>query len=120
MKSQNVPETEWTGFFDHLNHDHAGWQATIQMLHSQYGPQKIAVDLPFQGISFDTKGTRPSSLEVSAGDRFDDHVSHVVDLPLHIRQMQEPNGSIDLQIEPADGPVTLIHLQPPAVSPYAA
>jgi hypothetical protein len=43
-----------------------------------------------------------------------DHVRHVVDLPLHLREADEPDGIIDLQIEPADGSQTLIHLRGPA------
>ncbi len=110
METCTIPADQWTEFFDQLNHDQAGWSATIQVLHSQYGPQNIAMDLPFHGISFDTKGTRPSSVQVSAGNRAGNHINHVVDLPLHIRQTEELNGSIDVQIEPANGPVTLIHL----------
>jgi len=68
-------------------------------------------DLPLQGISFDTKGSRPCSIAVSVGDTPADHVRHVVDLPLHLREADEPDGSIDLQIEPADGSQTLIHLR---------
>jgi len=48
---------------------------------------------------------------VSVGDTPADHVRHVVDLPLHLREAAEPDGSIDLQIEPADGSQTLIHLR---------
>jgi hypothetical protein len=110
METCTIPENQWTEFFDQLNHDQTGWNATIQVLHSQYGPQNIAVNLPFQGISFDTKGTRPSSVQVSAGNRAGNHINHVVDLPLHIRQAEGMNGGIDVQIEPANGPVTLIHL----------
>jgi hypothetical protein len=110
METRTIPADQWTEFFDQLSHDQAGWNATIRVLHGQYGPQKIVMNLPFQGISFDTKGTRPSSVQVSAGSRAGSHVNHVVDLPLHIRQTKELNGSIDVQIEPANGPVTLIHL----------
>ncbi|HEX4055110.1 MAG TPA: DUF5335 family protein [Tepidisphaeraceae bacterium] len=110
METCNIPEDQWTKFFDHLNHDQAGWSATIRVLHGQYGPQNIAMGLPCQGISLDTKGTRPSSVQVSAGNRAGNHVNDVVDLPFHIRQTEELDGSIDVQIEPANGPVTLIHL----------
>ena len=110
METCTIPEDQWTEFFDHLNHDQAGWIATIRVLHGQYGPQSIVMNLPFQGISFDTKGSRPSSIQISVGDKAERHVNHVVDLPLHIRQTEELNGSIDVQIEPANGPVTLIHL----------
>jgi len=113
MKNDNIPADHWTEFFDQLNHDRTGWLATIQVLHARYGPQNIAVDLPFEGISFDTKGSRASSIEISAGSNPERHVNHVVDLPLHIRQTRESDSSIDVQIEPASGPVTLIHLAAP-------
>jgi hypothetical protein len=49
----------------------------------------------------------------SVGDMPADHVRHVANLPLHLREAAEPDGSIDLQIEPADGSQTLIHLRGP-------
>jgi hypothetical protein len=113
METRTIPEEQWIEFFDRFSKDHAGWPATIEVLEGQSGPQNLARQLPLQGISFDTKGTRPCSIEVSAGDLANQNVRHVVDLPLHIRQAEEPDGSIDIQIEPARGPVTLIHLRGP-------
>jgi hypothetical protein len=114
MDTFTIPEDQWMEFFNQLSHEQAGWNATIRVLHGQYGPRSIVMNRPFQGISFDTKGTRPSSVQVSVGEESGRHVSHVVDLPLHIRQTEELNGSIDVQIEPSNGPITLIHLHSPA------
>ena len=110
MTTHTIPEHQWTDFCRRMSHDHLGWLATIRVLDREFGPQNIAMDLPFEGISFDTKGTRSSSLEISVGNNPSRHVSHVIDLPLHIRESEESNGSVDVQIEPARGPVTLIHL----------
>ena len=113
METRTIPETEWIDFADRFSRDHTGWLATVQVLDGRSGAQLVAKDLPLQGISFDTKGTRPCSVEVSVGDTPSQHVRHVVDMPLHIREADEPDGSIDLQIEPADGAQTLIHLRGP-------
>lgn len=113
METRTVPEDQWIEFADRFSRDHNGWLATVQVLHGTSGVLLVAKDLPLQGISFDTKGTRPCSIEVSVGDTPTDHVRHVVDMPLHIREADEPDGSIDLQIEPADGSQTLIHLRGP-------
>jgi len=113
METRTIPETSWIEFADRFSRDHTGWLATVQVLDGRAGAQLVAKDLPLQGISFDTKGTRPCSVEVSVGDTPSDHVRHVVDMPLHIREADEPDGSIDLQIEPADGSQTLIHLRGP-------
>jgi Family of unknown function (DUF5335) len=113
METCTIPEDQWTEFFYQMNHEFVGRTATIQVLHGLYGPQNIAMDLPFGGISFDTKSARSSNVQISAGDEPGQHINHVIDLPLYIRQTTEPNGSIDVQIEPANGPITLIHLQGP-------
>ena len=114
METRTIPETEWIEFADRFSRNHTGWLATVQVLDGRSGAQLVATDLPLQGISFDTKGTRPCSVEVSVGDTPAGHVRHVVDMPLHIREADEPDGSIDIQIEPADGAQTLIHLRGPA------
>lgn len=114
MDTRTIAEEQWIPFFDQFSRDHTGWSATIEVLDAELGPQRVAADLPLQGISFDTRGTRPSSVEVVAGDAPDRHVSHVIDMPLHIRLAEhsfEERDSIELQIEPARGPVTLVHLR---------
>jgi len=113
MQTQTISDEHWIEYFNRFSRDHMGWTATIEVLDRKSGPQHIAVNLPFQGISFDTKGTRPCMIEVNLGDRPGRHISHMVDLPLHIRQADEADGSIDVQIEPADGPTTLLHLRGP-------
>jgi hypothetical protein len=113
MHSQTIPAEQWTSFLDQFSRAYAGWPVTIEMIQGIAGTQKAAESLPLQGISFDTKGTRPSSILISVGDQSSAHVSHVVDLPLHIRSHEDHNGNIHLRIEPADGPPTLIHLQIP-------
>jgi hypothetical protein len=112
METRTIPETDWLSFADRFSRHYVGWLATIQVLDGS-GVLLLAKDLPLQGISFDTRGSRPNSIAVSVGDSPEDHVRHVVDLPLHLRAADEPDGSIDLQIEPANGSQTLIHLRGP-------
>ena len=113
METRTIPEDDWIEFADRFSRDHVGWLATVQVLDRTSGVLLVAKDLPLQGISFDTKGSRPCSIAVSLGDSPSGHVRHVVDLPLHIREADEADGSIDLQIDPADGAQTLIHLRGP-------
>lgn len=115
MKSQEIPEEEWIRFGDAFSREHAGWPVTIELLGQDTGPQRLGADLPLQGISFDRAGTRPSSIEISAGGGPGTHVSHTVDLPLYIRVAEDEAGAGGtLQIEPARGPQTLVHFHRPA------
>lgn len=110
MRTQTISAENWLDYFDTFSREHVGWPASIEVLDETAGPQNVAHNLPLQGISFDTKGTRPSSLEISVGQSSERHVSHVVDLPLRIYQASRSDGSIDLEIEPAQGPKTLVHV----------
>ena len=111
MQTRTIPDEQWIEYFDRFSREHVGCAVSIEVLDREAGPQHIAQDLPLEGISFDTKGTRPSSIEISAGDRPDRHVSHVIDMPLNIRELESDGGDIDVQIEPATGPITLLHVR---------
>ena len=111
METRTIPEDEWIEYFDRFSREHVGCAVTIEVLDRESGPQHIALELPLEGISFDTKGTRPCAIEISVGDRPDRHVNHVIDMPLNIREAEEANGDLDVQIEPARGPITLLHLR---------
>jgi len=111
--TRTIPEEQWNPFIENFSREHMGWVATIDVLDRVAGPQHVAEGLPLQGISFDTKGSRPNAIEIAAGDKPGSHVTHIVDMPLYIREARESDGSVDLQIEPARGPMTLIHLRGP-------
>ena len=112
MQTRMISEDEWIKYFDGFSRDHVGWPATIKVMDPDAGPQNLADGLPLEGISFDMKGTRPCTIEISAGEA-GHHINHSVDMPMCIREADEPDGSVDIQIEPASGPMTLIHLSGP-------
>src|SRR5437660_256946 len=57
MQSYEISEDRWIGFFDEFSRDHTGWPATIEILSKESGPQRLASELAFQGISFERSGT---------------------------------------------------------------
>jgi hypothetical protein len=115
MRSREIPPADWIHFGDAFSRDHLGWPATIELIDNDTGPQQLAAGIPFQGISFDKAGTEPSSIEISAGDDPLAHLSHLVQMPLHIRLAENDAGTGGtLQIEPSRGPQTLLHFHRPA------
>ena len=111
MRTLEIPEEQWIQYFNDFSRQHVGWNATIEALSQETGPQRIADGLAFQGISFDASGSRPCTINVGAGDDVRANVSHTVDLPLHIRRADdERSGEVTIEIEPARGPATLVHL----------
>ena len=114
MRDYEIPEKQWIQYFDGFSKAHAGWPVTIEVLTAETGPQRIANNLALQGISFDAAGSRPCTIMVGAGDGPRANLQHVIDLPLHIREvMDDQSGDITIEIEPARGAVTLVHLKQP-------
>jgi len=114
MRDYEIPEQQWIQYFNGFSKEHAGWPTTIEVLTAETGPQLVARNLSLQGISFDASGTRPGTIQVAAGDGPGANMSHVIDLPLHIREVQDDlNGDVTIEIEPARGAVTLVHVKQP-------
>jgi len=110
MESCNVPNEQWSDYVNRFSNDHQGWCATVELLDHVNGPQKLAEDLPLVGLSFDSKGSRACSMEITVGDRPEASIHHVIDSPRSICEFDQDGGDVDLQIEPSDGPKVLVHL----------
>ena len=118
MESHEIPEDQGTEFVNKFSQTHVGWPVTIDVLSGETGVQHVAQELPLMGISFDTRGTRPARLDIAAGDQPDQYIAHSVDLPLHIRIAEiDPAGAGTIEIEPAQGPLTLVDFHPPTELP---
>ena len=114
MKSYEIPDEQWISFFDRFSRDHAGWSVTIEVLSRETGPQRLASELPLQGVSFDPDGSRPCTVVVGAGDKRSTNMSHTIDMPLHVRVAEDESGLHGtIEIEPARGAQTLLHFHQP-------
>jgi hypothetical protein len=111
MDARSIPAEEWAGFAKEFSRDHLGELVSIEVLDAERGPVHVSGSLPLMGISFDTAGTRPASVEIAAGDEDHGLLRHVVDLPMIISVSRQENQDVSLQIEPAQGPITRLLLQ---------
>jgi hypothetical protein len=110
MKTYELPAERWVDFFSDFSRTHVGWPATIEVLSPETGPQRLAAELPLQGVSFDPAGSRPCTITMGAGDGPSANISHTVDMPLHIRVAEDESGERGtIEIEPARGAATLMH-----------
>jgi hypothetical protein len=114
MQDREIPSEQWMPFINQFSRDHQGQTVTIEVLDPELGTHHLAENLPLMGLSFDVRGTRPASLEVSAGNLPDGLIRHVIDLPLAIRLASDTTEQdVSLRIQPAQGPSTLILLRGP-------
>jgi uncharacterized protein DUF5335 len=112
MKTREIPREQWADFFDEFSRQHEGWLATLELLGAEIGAQKEARDLPFVGISADWKAGGRDNVSIILGEKRQDHVTHTIAAPLHVRLEETESGAHQaLQIESAGGEQALIRFR---------
>jgi hypothetical protein len=118
MSTREVARSEWASFFDIFSKQHEGWLATLEIFGNETGARSEAVELPFEGISFNSED-EPESLVINFGRTAVDHVSHVVERPTHVWLRQTTEGANDsLEIDEAGNQKTLLRFRSPMLPEF--
>jgi len=118
MSTREVTRNEWTSFFNIFSKQHEGWLASLEILGDEVGAQTEAVELPFEGISFNEED-EPESVIISLGKTPEDHVSHTVERPRHVWLKQTVEGAHDsLEIEEEGNQKTLLRFRSPMLPEF--
>jgi hypothetical protein len=111
--TQTITREDWQSVLEGLGQRHRGWAATIEIIGLDVGDQFAADGLPFQGISYETRGSAAGSILVEVGDEPDDYMVHRVASPRAVRiAFSRPGSQADIQLESDDGTMTLVTLCP--------
>ena len=112
MPTQEIPRDEWSAFFDSFSRQHEGWLATVEVFGDDLGAQVEARELRLEGITADLKGSNEDAISIMVGETPDDHVTHTITAPSHVRLEQTQEGANEaLQIESASGATTLLRFR---------
>ena len=118
MSTREVTRNEWTSFFNIFSKQHEGWLASLEILGDEVGAQTEAVELPFEGISFNEED-EPESVIISLGKTPEDHVSHTVERPRHVWLKETAEGAHDsLEIEEEGNQKTLLRFRSPVLPEF--
>jgi hypothetical protein len=116
MPTQDIPRAEWGPFLDAFSRQHEGWLTTIEVVTSGLGAHREVRDKPLTGISEDRKRGDAASISVSAGERPEDHVTHVIERPSRVAlELTEEGAHKGLRIESENGEMTLVLFRAPAL-----
>jgi hypothetical protein len=107
----STPEqrTEWSKLTDRLSADHAGHDATIEVLDPEGGDNPLVERLPFSGITYDHKD---DVVVVSVGGRPPHYpvvLRHLINHPQEMLFDLIPQGAA-LKITDSSGTTTLVSL----------
>jgi hypothetical protein len=112
MPTREIPRDEWNAFFEMFSKQHEGWLATVEVLGPDIGAQAEAHELPLVGITADSKGGDADAVSIIVGKAAEDHVTHIVTRPAHVRLEQTESGADEaLQVEAADGTTALVRFR---------
>src|SRR5437763_4306744 len=112
MPTREIPRGEWNAFFETFSKQHEGWLATVEVLGRDIGAQEEAHELPLVGITADLKGGDGDAVSIIVGKAAEDHVTHTIAQPAHVRLEQAENGADEaLQFESAGDATTLLRFR---------
>ena len=91
MATTLIPHGDWPHFFDTFSKTHQGRQATAELYgQGVSGDPGEARALPFEGVTYEEKGSEAHSVRVMLGDTAGDHLTH--DIPSPTQVWNRPAG----------------------------
>jgi len=116
MPTGDIARAEWAAFLDTFSRQHEGWLTTIEVVTSGLGVHREVRDKPLTGVIEDRKRGDAASITVSAGERPEDHVTHVIERPARVAmELTKQGAHKGLRIESENGEMTLVLFRAPAL-----
>ncbi len=116
MTTRDISRDEWPAFLDTFSRQHERWLVTVEVLTSGLGAHREVRDKPLTGISEDRRRDGALSISISAGERPEDHVTHVVSHPSRVAlELTDEGAHKGLRIESENGETALVLFRAPAL-----
>lgn len=115
MRTREIVYDQWQPFFNDFTQLHQGKHVNVETLGGgDFGVKSRWCGLPLVGIVSAHPTTGDDEwIEVIARDSPDAHATHSIVKPSKVHLAEEENGrAIALEIESADGSVTMIRFEP--------
>ena len=109
MQTRQIPESEWPAFLDRFSSRHQGWLANLQIFGPDMGAQVEGTGLMLEGLTDEYDEMHGNTIQIMAGDKPDDHVTHSIRRPTEINLEKTDTGEeVALSIKAEDGTTTLL------------
>ena len=85
MPTREIARTEWKTYFDEFSRTRTGELISVELIFSpQADPQDALDKEPLVGITYEEKGSEPGTIEIIAGDKENNALTHTVTNPVHV------------------------------------
>lgn len=110
--TREIPRDQWESFFNSFSKQHKSWLTSVEILDKELGAQLEAHDLPLNGIALASGGTEETSVAIDVGKNDDEHITHIIAAPTHVRVAQtKPGADEAIEIESRKGETALVHFR---------
>ena len=112
MRTQEIPQKEWTEFFDTFSRKHEGWLVNLEIFGPELGAQVEERELALEGITNEWDETEGNTITIMTGVKPDDHITHSVTRATQVSLEQTDEGAdAALAIKAGDGVTTLLRFR---------
>jgi len=112
MKTQEIPEKEWTVFFDNFSRKYECSLINLEVFGLEIGAQVEERELALEGITHHWAETEGNTITIMTGVKPDDHITHSVTSPTSVSLEQTDEGAdAALAIKSGDGLTTLLRFR---------
>ena len=115
--TQEIERGEWAAFAEEFSKQHAGVTASLESIGADEGDQYAAENMPFAGMTLESKGSAAGSLVLMLGTEGASHIERQIAAPQSLRVHVTPAGETVMEIKADDEPTLLLHLQAPKEIP---
>ena len=115
MWTRDIACDQWQSFFNDFTHLHRDEHVNVETIRrDDHGVEPRLCDLPLLGIvSARPQFGQAGWIEVFALDPSGAPAAHAIERPSRVCLAQENGQTVALQVESADGSVTIIRFEPP-------
>ena len=112
MQTKEIPNNEWTEFFDGFSRKHEGWLVKLEIFGPEIGAQVEEQELALEGITDEWDETQGNTIMIMMGVKPDDHITHSITRPTQVSLEQTDDGAdAALAIKSDDGTTTLLRFR---------
>jgi hypothetical protein len=115
VRTREISLDQWQSFFNDFTQLHQDEHVNVETIRQgQSGARSRLCDLPLLGIvAANPKPGQDQWIEVLARDPSGAPAAHAIVNPSRVRLAEEDDHAVALQVESADGSITMIRFEPP-------
>ena len=112
MQTKEIPENEWSGFFDSFSRKHEGWLVNVEIFGLEIGAQAEQRHMALEGITDEWDEVEGNTIIIMTDAKPEGHITHSITHPTAVSLEQTDEGAdAALAIKSNDGATTLLRFR---------